>query len=92
MAHHASADKRNRQTLKRSARNKHVRTTTRGYEKQVREALENGQLTAAETALPLFVKQIDKAVAKGVYHRKTASRYISRLSSQVAALKSRASA
>jgi small subunit ribosomal protein S20 len=92
VAYHASSEKRARQTVKRTARNKHVRNTSRGYEKQIREALAEGKLAEAEQALPLFTKQIDKAVTKGVFHRKTASRYISRLSSQVAALKSRPAA
>jgi small subunit ribosomal protein S20 len=90
LAHHASAEKRSRQTLKRTARNKHVKATTRGFAKDVREAISTGDLSSAEKALPLFVKEIDKAVSKGIYHRKTASRYISRLSAQAAALKGRA--
>ena len=90
MAHHASAEKRSRQTVKRTERNKHVKATTRGYAKDVREALSAGNSSDAEKALPLYIKEIDKAVSKGVYHRKTASRYISRLSAQAAALKGRA--
>ena len=92
MAYHVSSEKRARQTVKRTARNKHVRSTTRGYEKQVRDAIAEGKVKEAEKALPLFTEQMDKAVTKGVYHRRTASRYISRLSSQVAALKSRSAA
>jgi small subunit ribosomal protein S20 len=90
LAYHASAEKRSRQTDKRAARNGHVKATTRGYAKEVREALSAGNLSNAEKVLPLFVKEIDKAVSKGIYHRKTASRYISRLSMQLADLKKRA--
>ncbi|MBO6940699.1 MAG: 30S ribosomal protein S20 [Deltaproteobacteria bacterium] len=86
MANHASSKKRIRQTLKRTARNKHVRTTMRGYVKAVREAIEAGDKGAAETALAKATRRIDMAVSKGVYHRKTGSRYISRLATQVAAM------
>lgn len=86
MANHASAKKRIRQTLKRTARNRHVRATVRTYVKRVRVAIEASDKKAAQEALTTAVKQIDGAVAKGVYHRKTGSRYISRLTEQVAAL------
>ncbi len=87
MANHASAKKRIRQTKKRTARNKHVRSTVRGFVKAVREAISEGDAAAAKAALPAALRRIDMAVSKGVFHRKTGSRYISRLASQVAALK-----
>ncbi len=87
MAHHASAEKRIRQTIKRTLRNKLIRTTARTYMKRVREAIEKGDVQEADKALLACTKQVDKAVSKGVYHRNTGSRYISRLSAQVAALK-----
>lgn len=86
MANHASARKRIRQTEKRTERNKHVRTTTRGLVKRVRAAIEAGDKNAAQVALGPACRQIDKAVAKGLYHRRAGSRYISRLSAQVHAL------
>lgn len=86
MANHASAKKRIRQTAKRTARNRHIRTTLRTYVKRVRVAIQASDKPAAEEALKTAVKKIDGAVTKGVFHRKTGSRYISRLSSQVAAL------
>ncbi len=85
MANHASAKKRIRQTLKRTERNKHIRTTVRTFVKRVREAIAAEDKAAATEALALVVPKIDAAVHKGIYHRKTGSRYISRLSSQVAA-------
>ncbi len=87
MANHASAKKRIRQTKKRTARNKHVRSTVRGFVKAVREAISEGDAAGAKAALPAALRRIDMAVSKGVFHRKTGSRYISRLASQVAALK-----
>lgn len=87
MANHASARKRIRQTEKRTVRNKHARTTVRTLVKRVRAALDAGDKAAAQTALRAATQQIDKGVGKGLYHRKTGSRYISRLSAQVAGLK-----
>lgn len=86
MANHASAKKRIRQTLKRTERNKHIRSTVRTFVKRVREAVAAGDKAEATTALALAVSKIDSAVHKGIYHRKTGARYISRLSTQVAAL------
>lgn len=86
MANHASAKKRIRQTIKRTARNKHQRTTVRSLVKNVRLALESGDKAVASEALAKATRRIDMAVSRGLYHRKTGSRYISRLSSRVAAL------
>lgn len=86
MANHASSKKRIRQTAKRTIRNKQIRTTMRTYVKAVREAIEAGDKSAAEEALARATRRIDMAVSKGVYHRKTGSRYVSRLASQVAAM------
>lgn len=86
MANHASSEKRARQSLKRAARNRHVRSTLRGYVRAVREALTAGDVAAAKKAFAPAVAQIDKAVTKGVYPRKTGSRYISRLAAQLSAL------
>lgn len=86
MANVASAQKRIRQTLKRTARNKHVRTSVRTVMKNVREAVAGKDKKAAQTALATAIQKIDQAVSKGVYPKKTGSRYVSRLSAHVAAL------
>ena len=86
MANHASAKKRARQTIKRTARNRHIRTTVRTSVKRVRTAVVAGDADAAKKALVEAVSRIDGAVAKGIFHRKTGSRYISRLTHQVNAL------
>ncbi|NLY93218.1 MAG: 30S ribosomal protein S20 [Myxococcales bacterium] len=83
MANHESAKKRIRQTEKRTARNRHVRSTVRTAIKKVRTAIETGDSAAAKELLAAAVKRIDMAVSKGIYHRNTGSRYISRLSQQV---------
>ncbi len=86
MANHASAKKRIRQTEKRTTRNRHIRTTVRTYVKRVRAAIAAEDKATAEQALAVAARSIDSAVSKGVYHRRTGSRYISRLSHQVAQL------
>jgi small subunit ribosomal protein S20 len=86
VANHASAKKRVRQTVKRTARNRQIRTYVRTCVKRVRTAIEAGDSAAAKKALVEAVTRIDGAVSKGLYHRKTGSRHISRLTRQVNAL------
>ena len=86
MANHESARKRIRQTAKRTERLRRVRTTTRTFMKRVRAAIQSGNKSTAEESLKVAISQIDRAVTKGVFHRRTGSRYIARLASQVAAL------
>lgn len=86
MANHESARKRIRQTAKRTERLRRVRTTTRTFMKRLRAALRSGDKKSAEESLKVAISQIDRAVSKGVFHRRTGSRYIARLSAQVAKL------
>jgi small subunit ribosomal protein S20 len=86
MANVESAKKRIRQTAKRTVRNRHVRTSVRTYIKRVREAVKGGDAKAAQTALAEAIRAVDMAVSKGVYHRRTGSRYVARMSQQVRAL------
>ena len=85
---HKSAVKRNRQNVKRQARNQIVRTRVRHAVRELREVIEKKDSATAETMLRDTMKTLDKAVTKGVLHRNNAARRISRLSQQVAALKS----
>jgi len=87
VANHVSAAKRARQTVKITARNKHVRTTTRGLMKRVRAAVAEGDQSRADGVLKQAIKQIDKAVGKGLWHKNAGARYISRLTSSVNTLK-----
>ena len=84
MANHTSAEKRNRQRIKRSLRNRAAKTSVRGVVKQVRTALANGDQAGAAKALASATSALDSAVTKGVMHRKTAARSISRLTIAVA--------
>lgn len=83
MANHKSAVKRNRQNAIRNARNTHVRSTMRTLVKQVREAVAAGDKEAAQSALVKVIPYIDKTATKGVIHKATASRKISRLTKLV---------
>ena len=83
MANHKSAAKRNRQNAIRNARNTHIRSTMRTLVKQVRETAAAGEKDAAVEALNKAIPYIDKTATKGVIHKATASRKISRLSKLV---------
>ena len=85
---HKSAVKRHRQNVKRQVRNQVVRTLVRHAVRELREVIAKKDTATAETMLRDTMKTIDKAVTKGVLHRNNAARRISRLSQQVAALKS----
>ena len=83
MANHPSAEKRNRQRVKRTLRNRSVSSAVRTLVKHVRTALHAKDKAAATTALKNATVALDKAATKGVMHPKAASRTISRLSAQV---------
>ncbi len=86
MANHKSAIKRNKQATVRAARNTQIRTTMRTFVKQVRTAVANSDKETAQTALNRAVPYIDKAATKGIIHKATASRKISRLNKLVNSL------
>jgi small subunit ribosomal protein S20 len=83
VANHPSAEKRNRQRVKRTLRNRGVSSTVRTLVKRVRTALHAKDQAAASTALKVAIVALDKASTKGVLHPKAASRTISRLSAQI---------
>jgi small subunit ribosomal protein S20 len=87
MANHFSALKRARQTEKRSVRNRANTSRLRSALRQLRESLTKGDKAGAELVYRQTVSALDKAVQKGVLHENTASRYKSRLSARVNALK-----
>jgi small subunit ribosomal protein S20 len=80
---HKSAIKRSRQALKHRERNVSVKSSIRTGVKTVLEAVEGKDPEAAKVALAKAVPAIAKAAAKGAFHKKTASRTISRLTKQV---------
>lgn len=84
---HKSAVKRHGQNLKRAARNQVVQTQVRHAVRSLRECIAEKDTATVETRLRAAVRTLNKAVTKGVLHRNNASRRVSRLSRQVAALK-----
>jgi small subunit ribosomal protein S20 len=86
VANHPSAEKRNRQRITRTTRNRAVTSAVRTLVKKVRTALHAKDKDAATKALKDATRALDKAATKGAVHVKAASRTISRLSAQVHAL------
>ncbi len=84
MAHHKSAIRQERRSLRRKAVNTRNTSALRTDIRKVREAVENGELEAARKLLPQVFSTIDQAVKKGTIHKNTGSRYKSRLNKQVA--------
>jgi len=87
MANHFSALKRARQTEKRTTRNRQNTSSLRTSLRSMRESLEKGDKAAASQTYRETVSALDKAIQKGVLHENTASRYKSRLSARLNALK-----
>jgi small subunit ribosomal protein S20 len=83
VANHPSAEKRNRQRVKRTLRNRSVASSVRTLVKRVRTAIAAKDKSAAKTALSVAVSALDSAAGKGVVHPKAVSRTVSRLSAQV---------
>jgi len=87
LATHRSAEKRDRQSKKRKARNAAVKSRTKTEIKKVLAAVESKDGEGSEKALKSAIRVIKKAASKGVYHKNNASRKVSRLTRKVAALK-----
>ncbi|MFO0664526.1 MAG: 30S ribosomal protein S20 [Polyangiaceae bacterium] len=83
MANHPSAEKRNRQRIKRTDRNRNAKSAVRTIVKKVRAALQAKDKTQATATLKDAIVALDRAGSKGVLHKKTASRRISRLAKSV---------
>jgi len=83
LANHKSAKKRARQNEIRRVRNKAVRTRVKNVVKEVRQAVTGNATETAAAQMNHAKSVIDKAAKKGVIHKRTAARKISRLSKQV---------
>lgn len=86
MANTAQAKKRARQTTRRTQVNKNRISRVRTYVRKVEEAISSGDKAAAEAALKAAQPEIMRGAVKGVLHKNTASRKVSRLAHRVAAL------
>ena len=82
-----SAMKRARQAVKGNLRNKSVKSAVKTVVKKIETAVTSNSREEAGNALHQAIKAIDKAASKGVMHKNTASRNISRLTKKVNALK-----
>ena len=83
MANHKSAEKRIRQTLKRTERNKYYRTRIKNLSRALNEAVDSSDITKAQEALKVANKDIHSFVSKGILSKNTAARKISRLNARV---------
>ncbi len=86
MANTPQAKKRARQNEARFAINKARRSRIRTFLRKVEEALESGDKEASVAALRAAQPELMRGVTKGVFHKNTASRKMSRLASRVKAL------
>lgn len=83
MANIKSAKKRILVTEKKTARNKAIRSEVKTSIKKVEAAVAKKDKAVAETALTHAISLIEKACSKGVYHKNTAARKVSRLAKLV---------
>lgn len=86
MANTPQSKKRARQNERRYAVNKARRSRIRTYLRKVEEAIASGDQAAAQTALREAQPELMRGVTKGVLHKNTAARKMSRLSARVKGL------
>lgn len=83
MANIKSAKKRILVNETKAARNKAIRSKVKTVCKKVEAAVTAGDKAAAQASLLAAISEIDKATTKGVYHKNTSSRKVSRLTKAV---------
>lgn len=86
MANSPQSKKRARQMVRRTEVNKARRSRIRTFLRRVEEAIAGGDQSVAKEALKAAQPELMRGVTKGVYHKNTASRKISRLSARVKAM------
>ena len=86
MAHHKSAEKRLRQTVKRTAINRSRAGAVKSAMKRVEVAIATGKKAEAEAALKAAQPELHSGVGKGGRHKNAAARKISRLTKRSRAL------
>lgn len=86
MANSPQAKKRARQNERRLEVNKARRSRIRTHLRKVEEAIDSGDKEAATAALRAAQPELMRGVTKGVYHKNTASRKMSRLAARVKAI------
>ncbi|HUT49187.1 MAG TPA: 30S ribosomal protein S20 [Alphaproteobacteria bacterium] len=86
MAHHASAKKRIRRNARFTEVNGNRRSRIRTFVRKVEDAITGGKRDDAAAALKAAQPEIQRGVTKGVMHRNTADRKISRLNARIKAM------
>ena len=86
MANTPSAKKRIRNTLRKTDINKSRRSRIKTFVRKVEDALESKDAKSAMDSLKAAQPEIMRGVTKGIFHKNTASRKISRLSSRIKAI------
>jgi small subunit ribosomal protein S20 len=86
MANHPSAEKRNRQTQRRTKVNSARKSRIRSYVKKVETAIASGDKNAAKQAFADAAPEMQRGASKGVVHQRTVARKLSRLSARIKAL------
>lgn len=86
MANHKSAEKRIRQTARRTEVNRARVSRIRTFVKKVELAIASGDRTAAADALRDAQPELMRGVSKGVLHKNTVARKLSRLSARIKTL------
>ena len=83
MANTPSAKKRVRQITRKTEVNKARRSRIKTFIKKVEDSISSGDVSNAVTAFKLAEPEIRRGVSKGIFHKNTASRKISRLSKRI---------
>ena len=86
MPHHKSAEKRLRQTEKRTVINRARLSRVRTFVKKVETAIDTGDKAVAQSAFQLAQPELHRATTKGVMHKNTVARKLSRLAARINAL------
>ena len=86
MANTPQSKKRVRQSERRADVNKSRRSRIRTFLRKVEEAIESGDRDAASAALRAAQPELMRGVTKGIFHKNTAARKMSRLSARVKAI------
>ncbi len=87
MANHASSEKRIRRNAKRATINGARRSRIRTFVKKIELALTAGDAKQAQEAFIAAQPEMDRGVAKGILHKNTVARKLSRLSARIKAAK-----
>jgi len=90
LANHKSAIKRMKQSESRRLLNASIRSSVKTEIKSIVKAVEKKEQDGAKAALIAVIPKISKAAAKGIFHKRNASRKISRLTRKVNALQAAA--